>query len=398
MCWEEAAVITTAPSWHQVKDVTWREISSAWFQAAYPLSSGPPNKTELNLGPKRFAVGLSTDVAERFQGLHNEHILVIVTEASAVPEAILNAIETLCASGDSRILYISNPTQRTGAFYEAFYGAGKDSWETFHVPAWITPNFPQGRDTPPDSPIVRPYLISPKWVDEMRTKWGEDSSLWQIFIEANFPDEDSIHLFPPSLLAASVDREVPPSRVFALGVDVARRGSNRTAYTVLNGGRVVEQVEVGGAPTTETAEETMSIYDKYTELGIAVDDSGVGGGVVDILVDAGYNVVPVIFGSSAQDSKRFANRGSELYWGLRETFQRGEICIPNDLPTKDRLFGQLAKVTYEQEERKDRILVRKVPKTEKSKNIDKESPDLADSLVIATAAGEVEESSGAFMA
>jgi phage terminase large subunit len=102
MCYEEAAVVTTAPSWHQVKDVTWREISSAWFQSKIPLSDSPPSKTEWNLGPKRFGVGLSTDVKERFQGIHNAHILVIVTEASGVPDEILSAIETLCASGDSQ--------------------------------------------------------------------------------------------------------------------------------------------------------------------------------------------------------------------------------------------------------------------------------------------------------
>ncbi len=334
----------------------------------------------------------NTDVPERFQGIHNAHILVIVTEASAVPDNILNAIETLCAAGDSRILYISNPTQREGAFYNAFEGPTKSSWQHFHVPAWITPNFTAGR-------VVRPYLILPRWVEEMRVKWGEDSPLWQIFIEANFPDEDSTHLFPPSLLAASVDRELPISHVWSLGVDVARRGVNRTAFTIMNGGRIVEQFEIGGAPTTETAEQSVEVFDRYEgNLNIAVDDAGVGGGVVDILTDLGYDVVPVIFGSSANDAKRFANRGSELYWGLREMFQRGEISIPKELPTKDRLFGQLAKVTYEQEEKKDRIIVHKVPKTEKSKNIDSDSPDLADSLVIATAAGDSLEHADYFMA
>jgi phage terminase large subunit len=288
--------------------------------------------------------------------------------------------------------------KREGAFYEAFANP-KLGWKTFHVPAWITPNFPLGRKTPADHPITRPYLISPRWVADMREKWGEDSTLWRVFIEAEFPDEDTSLLFPPSLLQQAIDRPVLESANFSLGVDVARSGGNRTAYTIMRGGKIIDQYEVQGTRTTETAQRTIDVFNKYQARGlrIAVDDTGVGGGVVDQLIDDGYDVLPIVAGSSANDTKRFFNRGSELYWSLREAFVRGEICIPSNLETKDKLMGQLAKITFEQDDRRERIIVHKVPQTEKSKNIVKESPDLADSLNFAYAAQEEEGGADAFM-
>lgn len=388
MCHEEAAVVTTAPSWHQVKDVVWREVGNAWMDSTFQLTASPPNKTELSIDSKRFAVGLSTDKKERFQGIHNEHVLVIVTEASGMPEEIMDAIETLVAGGDSRLLYIGNPTIRSGTFYEAFneYSA---LYSQFHVRAFDTPNFTEGR-------VVRPYLILPTWVEEMRQKWGEGSPLWQVHIEGEFPDEDSTHLFPLGILEASldiwIDDDIAPVR--SLGVDVARKGVNKTVYTMISNNRIESQEEVMGSKTTQTAARTKAYHRMFgDDLQIAIDDSGSGGGVVDILEEDGYDVRPIIFGASANDNKRFANRGSEIYWELREAFETGQLSIPRDLPTRALLFEQLTKVTYMMDG-KDRIIIAKKQKTAKSKNATHESPDLADSLVIAYAALSDESRSG----
>lgn len=395
LCHHEAAVITSAPSWHQIKDITWREIRSAWAQAPYRLSTSPPNNVEVSLSERRFALGISTDRKERFQGIHNSNILIIVTEASGMPDDILDAIDTLCAGGQARILYLGNPTRGEGGFYEAWHDDAT-LYQTFKIPAWDTPNFtPVHADT-----NVRPYLINPQWVDERRIKWGEGSTLWKVHVEADFPDQDDSFLFPLDILEAAVDREIPASvgPVLSLGVDVARGGSSRTVYTVMRGGLILDQIETKGGPVTGTAQGAIDLDSEYTnQLRIAVDDNGVGGGVVDILIDAGYDVIPVMVGSGAKDPKRFANKGSELFWSLREAFYAGTVNIPSTLDTTDRLIEQLNGIRYELDS-KERIIVRKKARSERSKNVSGESPDLADSLMLSFAAQSEDELNDYFMA
>src|SRR5581483_4456911 len=80
-------VITTAPTFRQVEDILWREIASAMSKKRFSLE-GQLNQTSLDLGNDWFALGLSTNEPSRFQGFHATHILLIVDEASGVPQNI----------------------------------------------------------------------------------------------------------------------------------------------------------------------------------------------------------------------------------------------------------------------------------------------------------------------
>ena len=80
MCHTDAVVITTAPTGHQVKNILWREIRRAHNENRR-LVGGKLLRTSLELGDKHYALGLSTDTPERFQGFHEGHILFVVDEA-----------------------------------------------------------------------------------------------------------------------------------------------------------------------------------------------------------------------------------------------------------------------------------------------------------------------------
>ena len=64
----DAIVVTTAPTWHQV-NLLWREVRSAFGSSNFHLK-GELMQTRLDLEPTHFAMGLSTDKEERFQGFH----------------------------------------------------------------------------------------------------------------------------------------------------------------------------------------------------------------------------------------------------------------------------------------------------------------------------------------
>ena len=84
----DGIVITTAPTWEQVRRVLWGEIHKAvaGSRFAYP----PLNETELKLGPNNYAIGLSTNEGVRFQGFHGR-ILIVIDEAPGVKPEIYEA-------------------------------------------------------------------------------------------------------------------------------------------------------------------------------------------------------------------------------------------------------------------------------------------------------------------
>jgi phage terminase large subunit len=134
--WKESLVITTAPTFRQVK-VMWGEIAEARRNSriAFP----EPTATELKLADKRYAVGLSTNDPNKFQSYHASHVLIIADEAQGILNAIWEAVEGIRAGGDVRVLMQGNPTV-TGGHYQDAFGRNRAIWKTFTISAFDTPN------------------------------------------------------------------------------------------------------------------------------------------------------------------------------------------------------------------------------------------------------------------
>ena len=58
---------------------------------------------------------------------------------------------------------------------------------------------------------------------------------------------------------------------------------------------------------------------------VKVDKIGVGAYFETHLRDLGFKVMGVNVGEAPRNRERFANLKAELYWGLRERFETGEI-------------------------------------------------------------------------
>jgi len=135
--WKNGVVITTGPSWTQVKEIVWGEIRKAAARSIFPYPT--PSQTELRLATGAHAIGLSTDEAVRFQGFHGEHLLVIVDEAPGLRADIWEAIEGARAGGDAHVVALGNPTIAGGVFYDAFT-SNRAGWKLFTIDAFATPN------------------------------------------------------------------------------------------------------------------------------------------------------------------------------------------------------------------------------------------------------------------
>jgi phage terminase large subunit len=114
----DGVAVTTAPTDRQVDKLLWGEVHKAIARCPYPLFPNA-NLTELRVGPGNYAIGFATDKrgqGVRFQGFHSGHLLVILDEAQGVSPEVWEAVEGVAASGDVRIVAISNPIIPGGPF------------------------------------------------------------------------------------------------------------------------------------------------------------------------------------------------------------------------------------------------------------------------------------------
>lgn len=239
----DGVAITTAPTWQQVERVLWGQIH-ANARGARRLQYPQPLKTELRLGPNRYAIGLSTDEAVRFQGFHG-HILIVLDEAPGVRPEIWEAIEGIRAGGDVHVLALGNPTDPSGPFADAF-GIQSASWNTFTISAFDTPNLAgvsltellaMDEDTLNQNP--RPYLVTRGWVREKWEEWGQHGSpLWDARVLGQFPVQTNEALHALAWLEAAKHRTPSANSETErceAGIDVAGPGEAETVVAIRQG-------------------------------------------------------------------------------------------------------------------------------------------------------------------
>src|SRR5207244_4140745 len=130
-------VLTTAPTARQVENLLWAEINRLWHGARRPLP-GRCLLTRLAASRQQTALGLSTNEPEKFAGWHCEHLLVIVDEASGIPDRLFEVIQGTLTAAHCRLLLIGNPTRTDGFFFASHRSEG---WTKLKISAFDTPNF-----------------------------------------------------------------------------------------------------------------------------------------------------------------------------------------------------------------------------------------------------------------
>lgn len=333
MLYEGSIVVTTAPTWRQVTDVLWREIGTAVKQSKYKLTDKEVTQAGLSLDTDWYAVGLSTKRPENFFGYHSDHILVIVDEAGGVEEPIFKGVAAITPNINARILYIGNPTNPSGTFYDVFTKPELGA-NCFTISAFQTPNFtangiatlqdllrlftpPRGvkqadHTTAVQETLKLPYpnLIDPATVYSRYHEWGTDSSAWESLIMGEFPSQADQALIPTNLVTMAmnmygtqieyfnpetkqVEHDVPynvingwdiPFGEKALGQDMARFGNDNNVATPRDGGWVEEQIVWNKIDLMESATRILNIIDPYNpSMSVNIDDTGNGGGTTDRL-------------------------------------------------------------------------------------------------------------------
>ena len=361
-------VLSTAPTWRQVEKLVWKEVRASHARArraGRPLGGNLlPASPELQIVRDQwYAAGLSTNDPDRFQGYHEEHILVIVDEAAGVPEDIFEAIEGVLTSEHSRLLLLGNPTSVGGTFHKAFRGTG---YRSIHIGAFDTPNFTafgitdqEFRDNTWEAritgPLPNPKLITPAWAYDKFLKWGPDSPAYQARVLGNFAETGDDTLIPLAWVEAAQARwlDEEPCEPIEIGCDVARFGQDSTVIATRRGRRVDPLLAYSHKDTMETAGLVMAAQRETGASTVKVDEIGIGAGVVDRLRELKCPAVGVNVASAPLEPERYTNLRTELWWNLRELLNPNPRANPNPiaLPPDDELLADLTNVKYRMDSR-----------------------------------------------
>lgn len=165
----------------------------------------------------------------------------------------------------------------------------------------------------------------------------------------------------------------------SFGVDVARYGNDRTALAVKQGRHLVELVSWRHSSITESATRIETMANQYHPTIINVDDTGVGGGLTDVLKSHQYPVSGINFGGKAKRADLYPNVASELWFDFAA--QVPGITIKKDLRHGPELFMELTTREWSINERNQRVVQSKAHFKNKNKSLG--SPDLADAVLLA---------------
>lgn len=384
--YSDGVVISTASTEMQVKKVLWGEIAALLETSKYPFPK--PMQAELRMGPKRYAIGITTSVTNqnkgvKLSGYRGGHTLVVVDEAPGLHPDIWEAIDGIMAGGTCSLVAAGNPTISSGPFYDA-YARPTGTVNLITISAFDTPNL-KGITldqvlgmTPAQLNINQlEYLTTRSWVYDKYHKWGPDNPVFQSRVLGQFPTQSEYSLLSLDWLEKARIKE--PSVIITddiyAGVDVAGPGEDETTVCVRCGHHILKLTATSMPDAVEWVIDQLRPYgDRLKQVNI--DSAGMGYHFyTQVRKVLGARVTAVNVGESTTDPKMFTNLKAELYWQLRDILRSGAVSGLVD----DEAIAQLGGIRYEQN---SKGLV-KIESKEDAKKRGVDSPDKAECVMLA---------------
>jgi hypothetical protein len=374
-------VVVTAPTSSQLFDAMFAELKR-WInelpKELQELLNVKSDRVELVRAPAEAFISCRTaraETPEALAGVHSDNVLLIVDEASGVPEQVFEAAAGSMSGHNATTLMLSNPTRSSGTFFES-HNRMANSWWTR---TWSCV----------DSP-----LVSDEFVKEMEMRYGDTSNAFRVRVLGEFPLSDDNTIIPFHLVEAAQHRDIVVSEETSVvwGLDVARFGSDATALCKRQGPVVTELRSWRGLDLMQTTGRVVAEYEALSPskrpTEILVDSIGVGSGVVDRLRELDLPVRGINVAESPSMGDTYMNLRSELWFKCKAWLEDRSCKLPKD----DQLQAELTAIRYSftssgkmKAESKDEMRRRGVG-----------SPDLADALCLTMASDAATAQAGSF--
>lgn len=367
-CFKDAQVPCTAPTSDQIHDVLWKELANWLYKMPKPIADlyeWQSGYLRIRERPETWFARAKTarkEAPEALAGIHSDFVLMIVDEASGVPEEIFNTAQGALTNTNILVILISNPTRLIGYFYDSHH-KDKANWQTLGFSSQ-------------DSPIVdHDYVL------RIIEKHGRDSDEYRIRVLGDFPKADALDDKGYVPLLVEADLHTTPLAVFQgwkrMGIDPAGEGDDETIWVVRDNFKAKVVGREKTSTTKTIAQKTLTLMQEYepTPGETYNDNFGEGANVgQELAVTTGgrVSIVPVNVGDQPMDDVRFMNLRAEAYWRMREWLRKGGELVA------DKGWEELLTIRYRAElNGKLRIMSKKDMRSEGYR-----SPNVADALML----------------
>ena len=304
----------------QGERIVHRERPKTWFLSARSFPRNPDAQQQANT----------------IAGLHGEYVFVLADEMGDYPVGVLHAINGIfqTAGQEARLVAAWNCTSVAGAAYHAMHKSLPGEWEIISITG------------DPDDPNCSPR-VNKEENRKLIEKYGRDDPLVRVNVLGLFPLTGAKQLASPDDFQLAERRNVERAAWFEepiiWALDVARFGTDRSRLIKRQGPvlwRSHEYAHMDGVELANAVSYVIREDMKDKEINptgrqpdyIFVDvTGGVGASPYDQLRRLGWGdvVVPVDFGSRADDPAEYANKRAEMYWRAAEWIRKVG-CIPSN--------------------------------------------------------------------
>lgn len=360
--------ICTAPSAPQLYDALWAELRTwvsrlprAWQELLDPTS----DRIMLRARREESFISARTSRAETpeaLAGVHSRFVLLIVDEASGVPEQVFEAATGSMSTPGAITVLTGNPTRSSGFFHQT-HTREADRWWTLRVSSEECAH------------------VDRLFIEDVVVRYGRNSNAYRVRIMGEFPLAQGDTLIGAEIVEDAMRRPmvIDQNEPEIWGVDPARFGVDSSVLIKRRDKVVIEQPRSWqGIDTMALTGQIVNEWQRTAPINrprlIVVDGIGIGSGVVDRMreLKMPYHEANVSEASSVDGQ----------YWKLRdELWQRCADWLMTRLvsmPYHERLRDDLVAPRYSF--RSDGRLVVESKAQMKQRRLP--SPDYADALCL----------------
>lgn len=310
----------------------WQEATKRFpWLAKYFEVTATQFKSRFNPAWALVTKGFRPGAEESLAGEHAENLLVVVDEASGVPDRAFTVLTGALTQSDNRMCLISQPTRTVGYFFD-----------THHKLAAI-PGNPGG--------IYTPIVLNSEYAPHVTLRWlamkakelgGFGSDEYNIKVRGLFSANSGAGflLTRAECLAAQKARvKLRKGWGWLMTCDVGD-GSDKSVLIIwaVSGERYdrravpVKTIVCNDKAVAFARRICAEIdYEKYPDLSIAIDGGGVGSPCCDLVEEAGHQVQRIRWGDTCfadDDKRRYHNQRAYSSFLLRDAINTGRCQLP----------------------------------------------------------------------